>query len=62
MWHVPKVAIETLTVSMGPFMAPLEWKVRGAGAVVTGMFEGREYVFSDTSQERVVGTDACKPG
>jgi hypothetical protein len=35
------------------------WRIR---AEVTGMFEDSEYAFSDTSQERVVGADACRPG
>jgi hypothetical protein len=33
------------------------WRIK---AEVSGLFEGKNYAFSDTSQERVVGIDACK--
>lgn len=34
------------------------WRIK---ADVTGMFQGKDYAFSDTSRERVVGEGDCKP-
>ena len=35
------------------------WRIK---AVVTATFQGRHYDVTETSQERLVGADACKPG
>ncbi|MGH3931332.1 MAG: hypothetical protein ACRDTF_15330 [Pseudonocardiaceae bacterium] len=42
--------------------APCQAGIWRITADVRGQFQGRDYVFSDTSRERVVGEGDCTPG
>jgi hypothetical protein len=54
---IPEVSRTSYQVK-APCVAGI-WRIK---AEITGLFEGKDFAFSDTSQERVVGEGACKPG